>query len=82
MLPKTLFEGTIAAFWIFALVCVVASVSVWTAWSRYVPHRIAEMSPLTPEQIQRRKAIYELVRTIAGLAVLCAALGMLHSCGG
>ena len=82
MTPKTLFEGTIVAFWAFVVVCIVAVVSVWAAWSYYVPHRIAELSPLTPEQIRRRKAIYELVRTVAGLAVLCALLGMLHSCGG
>jgi hypothetical protein len=82
MLPKTLFEGTIAAFWVFVVVCVIAVVSIWVAWSYYVPHRIAELSPLTPEQIRRRKAIYGLVRTLAGLAVLGAVLGMLHSCGG
>ena len=82
-MPSTMplpFEGLVNAAFGVVIVAVVSAVAIWLARLYYLPHRVAEFSDLTPEQIQKRKAIYSLTLWLSGLALLIALLVLFKSC--
>jgi hypothetical protein len=58
----------------FIVVSAVAIIAIWIARLYYEPHKHPDFSPLSPEKIKQRKAIYELVRWLAFIAALSALL--------
>lgn len=74
MLPPDLFEDPINAFRDLLIVSALALVAILVARARYVSHRDAMFSKLSPERVARRKGFYEWMRWLGFIAVLCAFL--------
>lgn len=74
------FEGLVNAAFAVVIVAIVSALAIWLARLYYLPHRVAEFSDLSPEQIQRRKTIYELTLWVSGIALLFACLLLVKSC--
>jgi hypothetical protein len=73
-------DGLVNAAFGVVIVAVVSAIATWLARINYLPHRVPELSELNPEQIKRRKTIYELTLWGSGIALLIAGLLLVKSC--
>ncbi len=67
-------------FFALIVVCLLAAVAIWFARLACAPHRLLEFSELSAAQIQRRRAVYSLVRWCSAIAVLTALLMFVRAC--
>jgi hypothetical protein len=74
------FDESVGAFYGLIIVIVVGVIATWFARLHYVRHRNAEFSELSPEQIERRKSLYESVRALSVVAFLIAVLLLCQTC--